>query len=315
MLPYELSQVNTSVDLRSGKSVKSTFAYNRNIKKYFSSYILSLPHRRDSVKRNNYYGRQKIILFTSYNPNTSMNFLERYKNGDTIAVYADIASLGQAAFTEPYYPDVEAVIKEAMNRSAYNLEIIYHELLSIGYNFNRQPQYSFEMPLTKPGVNTSGLISKLEKAVESIGHVPFSLRSFYEQVGACNFAWDYTTDENILWEGADPVQIAPLDDLVEQVTDEYWLDDVSDFEDTPYLKLSADYLHKDNISGGPAYGIEITPHRSIDGRFVNEEHETTFIDYLRTIFQNCGFGRIEHLGNVTSFKHFCDRVSPKLLKI
>lgn len=141
-----------------------------------------------------------------------MIFLERYKNDETITVYADIASLGEAAFTERYYSDIEAVVKETMNRSAYNLEIIYHELLHTGYNFKREPQYSFEIPLAKPGVNTTKLISKLEKAVACIGHVPLSLRSFYQQVGACNFAWDYTTDENILWEGADPIQIAPLDE-------------------------------------------------------------------------------------------------------
>ncbi len=244
-----------------------------------------------------------------------MHFIERYKNGETVTVYSDITNLGQAAFTEKHYMDVEAVITETMDRAVYNLEIIYHELLNIDYNFNKETQYSFEIPLNKPVGNASKLFAQLEKAVQPIGFVPLSLQLFYRKVGSCNFAWDYTTNENILWEGSDPIQIIPLDDLVEQVTDEYWLEDINDRDDKPYLELSADYLHKDNISGGPAYGIEITSHRSIDGYFLNEVHQTTFIDYLRTIFENCGFARTQHLGNVTSFKHFCNTVEPKLLRI
>lgn len=245
----------------------------------------------------------------------SMNFTERYKNGETATVYSDITSLGQAAFTEQYYMDIEGVVTETMPRTAYNLEITYHELLSMGYNFNKEAQYSFDIPLNKPVANAPKLITQLEKAVEPIGFVPLSLQLFYRKVGSCNFAWDYTTDENSLWEGSDPVQIAPLDDVIEQVTDEYWLEDLNDSDDKPYLKLSADYLHKDNISGGPAYGIKITPYRSIDSYLLNEVHQTSFIDYLRTIFENCGFGRTQHLGNVASFKHFCNNVKPKLLKI
>jgi hypothetical protein len=224
------------------------------------------------------------------------SFLQRYQNGETGSVYADICNLKQAAFSETHFGDVQAVMQETMKRAAYNLEVIHEALADTGYNFKHKPLYSFEKPLLKPLSNAGSLIAALEKAVSPF-QVPLSLKLFHTIVGSCNFAWDYDTDADIPWEGADPIQIVPLEDLLEQVTDEYWVEEMAEYRQehgTAYLELSADYYHKDNISGGPAYAIELTPEPSIDARLLNEEHETTFINYLRiAIFENCGFGRIE----------------------
>jgi hypothetical protein len=247
-----------------------------------------------------------------------MNFLERYKNGETIQVYADIHALGQAAFTERYFDDVQAVMRETMTRTAHNLDVIYSELKNTGYNFKRKPEYSFEKPLLQPLSKAGKLITKLEKAVAPFGAVPLSLKLFYEIVGSCNFAWDYETNDDIPWPCADPIQIISLDDLVEQVTDEYWPEEMEENQEdygAAYLEVSADYYHKDNISGGPAYSIEITREPGIDSRLLNEEHETTFINYLRTIFENGGFGRIDALKNIPGFRTFLDNVQPKLKAI
>jgi hypothetical protein len=141
---------------------------------------------------------------------------------------------------------------------------------------------------------------------------------FYKIVGSCNFSWDYGTNKNILWGGSDPIQIVPLDGLVEQMTNEYWLEEMianKEIYGDAYLELSADYLHKDNISGGPAYAIEITPEPSIDSSLLNEEHQTTFIDYLRIVFENGGFGRTDDIESTPTFKSFWDRVGPKLRRI
>lgn len=247
-----------------------------------------------------------------------MTFTERYKNGETTSVYSDIAKLGQAAFSQKHLTDIEAVLTETMERTAHNLAVIYDELQRVNYNFKREIKYSFEAPLNKPLVNTDKLLVKLDKAVKPIGAVPLSLKFFYKIVGSCNFAWDYETDANILWEGGDPIQIVPLDDLVEEVTGEDWQDEMEENKEvdgSSYLQLSADYLHKDNISGGPAYSIEVTANPSIDGKLLNEEHETTFVDYLRISFENCGFSRADALERIPSFEEFCDQVGPKLKKL
>jgi hypothetical protein len=87
-------------------------------------------------------------------------------------------------------------------------------------------------------------------------------------------------------------------------------------EDEPleFLDLSADYLHKDNISGGPPYAIEITKRPAIDGIFLHEEYDTTFIDYLRITFENCGFSRGQYI-NDPEFMKFVEKVKPQLLPI
>ena len=87
------------------------------------------------------------------------------------------------------------------------------------------------------------------------------------------------------------------------------------FSEFPSLELAADYLHKDNISGGPPYSIQITKEPQIDSLFLNEAHETTFIDYLRICMENCGFSRTKEFENQTDYQAFCDKVRPQLKKI
>jgi len=247
-----------------------------------------------------------------------MTFIERYKNGETAEVYSDIDTLGQEAFSEKYIDDIKAVMTETMERSAYNLTVIYDALQHSNYNFKQMIRYSFENPLSKPLGNVDDLLSQLEKVVTPFGSIPLSLKLFYKTVGSCNFAWDYSTNDNILWECADPIQITPLDTLVEQVTGKYWLDEMKEIKETfgtAYLELSADYLHKDNISGGEAYAIEISPELRLDDTLLNEAHQTSFINYLRLAFDNCGFGRTEEIKNRNDFKEFCDKVRPQLRKI
>jgi hypothetical protein len=127
-----------------------------------------------------------------------MAFLERYKNGETTEVYSDIDKLGQHGSKEHFF-DVEAVVTETMQRTSYNLAVIYDELKLINYNFKREIGYSFEAPLNKPLVDTKELLTQLEESVKPFGSVPLSLKLFYKVVGSCNFAWDYETNESIPW--------------------------------------------------------------------------------------------------------------------
>src|SRR5687767_2432782 len=114
-----------------------------------------------------------------------MSFLERYNNGETTEVYSDIAKLGQAAFSEKHFSDIEAVVTETMKRTAHNLAVIYDELKHSSYNFKHKIQYSFEIPLNKPFANTDELLMQLEKAVTPFGSVPLSLKLFYKIIGSC----------------------------------------------------------------------------------------------------------------------------------
>ena len=249
-----------------------------------------------------------------------MTLYERYINGHTEQVYKDIYSLGQDAFLPANLPDIEKVLTETLERVAHNLDIIYSELKSINYLFKSQPEYNFERPLHKPLPDTNILLEKLDNAVRPFGFVPLSLKFFYKIVGGVNFVWDYKTNGAFKWEMADPIQIASLDAVVEEVTDEYWQEDIQQYVDdenfgNAFVNLAADSLHKDNISGGEAYAIQITNEPSIDGNFMNEPNETTFINYLRICFQYCGFPGLT-MGDIKSdYETFFDKVKPQLRPI
>ena len=247
-----------------------------------------------------------------------MNLIERYLNGETVSVWKDIEMMGQDAFKPEIYSEVEQVLDETFQRVRFNLEMIYEELLKIDYNFNLDESYNSLKPLNKPLKNANKLLDKLDKMVKPFGYVPVTLKKFYQIVGSCNFGWDYENDENFMWHYSDPIQIGSLDDLVEEMKDNDWVDmmkeNVADGEPV-YLELAADFYHKDNISGGMAYSIEIAKHPSIDSLFLFEEHKTTFVNYLRICFENCGFSRITNPESKNNYKAFFEAVKPKLKPI
>jgi hypothetical protein len=249
-----------------------------------------------------------------------MTLYDRYLNGQTEEVYKEIYALGQDAFLPDYLIDIEKVLTETFQRVAYNLDIIYTELQEINYLFKTNPENNYEKPLHKPLADTEFLIQQLDNAVKPFGYVPLSMKYFYKIVGGVNFVWDYETNEDFMWEMADPIQIASLDAVVETVTDEYWEENIQQYVDdenfgNAFLDLAADDLHKDNVSGGQAYAIQITKEPSIDSNFMNEPNDTTFINYLRICFENCGFPGITRPDMKNDYQTFFDKVKPQLKPI
>ncbi|CAM4023298.1 Knr4/Smi1-like domain-containing protein [Flavobacterium branchiophilum] len=249
-----------------------------------------------------------------------MTLYDRYINGETEEVYKEIYALGQEAFLPTNLPEIEKVLTETFQRVAYNLDIIYKELKSVNYLFKENPEYNFEKPLHKPLPDTELLLEQLDNAVKPFGFVPLSLKFFYKIVGGVNFVWDYETNEDFMWEMADPIQIASLDSVVEEITYEYWEEEIQQYVDDEefgcaFLNLSADDLHKDNVSGGQAYAIKITSEPTIDSKFMNEPNDTTFINYLRICFEYCGFPSITRPDMNNDYQTFFDKVKPKLKRI
>jgi len=249
-----------------------------------------------------------------------MTFYDRYLNGQKEQVYKEIYALGQDAFLPDFLPDIEKVLTETFQRVAYNLDIIYKELQEINYLFKTNPQSNYEKPLHKPLADTEFLIQQLDNAVKPFGYVPLSMKYFYKIVGGVNFVWDYETNEDFMWDMADPIQIASLDAVGETVIEEYWEEDVQQYVDdenfgNAFLDLAADDLHKDNVSGGQAYAIQITKEPSIDSNFMNEPNDTTFINYLRICFENCGFPGITRPDMKNDYQPFFDKVKNQLKPI
>jgi len=240
-----------------------------------------------------------------------MRLLKRYLEGDTVAVYEEIERIGQKAFKKDNLPDVKAVLTETMTRVAHNLDVIYAALVEEKYCFKKDPRYDFTPPLLKPRWGTQFYIYRLERAVRPFGHIPLSLKIFYRVVGACDFAWDYKVEEEIPWEGADPIQLDSIADLLAETRQMEPPED----SDPIGIPISADYYHKDNISGGPPYSIELTERPQIDSRFLNEEHETTFVNYLRITLDGCGFSKAFAAKDRPDFINYCKKVKPLLKPI
>jgi len=247
-----------------------------------------------------------------------MTLYERYLSGETEQVYNDIVSLGEYAFNATYRDEIDKVLTELFSRVAYNLNIIYTELQQINYIFKMEVEYNFERPLHQPLPNTDALLKQLNDAVKPFGFVPLSLQYFYTIVGGVNFVWDYETNEDYIWQMADPIQVGSLDAIVETVTDKYWhqeMEERIDEGDALYLELAADDLHKDNVSGGAPYSLEITKQPSVDGLFLNEPNNTTFINYLRICFEYCGFPSITRPEYNNNYQEFFDKIKPQLKSI
>ena len=77
--------------------------------------------------------------------------------------------------------------------------------------------------------------------------------------------------------------VSELDDMDEMI------DSMGHFE----ASLAPDYLHKDNISGGSPYAVEL-PNPAADFVLLNERHELHFVPYLRmAILRYGGFPGLE----------------------
>ena len=249
-----------------------------------------------------------------------MDLYEKYMDGETELTCKELLELEDQIYDTKVFFEVDKVLTEIFSRVAYNSEIIFKELKDIHYCFWSDSELNRSFPIRKPPPNSNNFLTKVEFEVKQFGHIPLSLSYFYSIVGSLNFTWNYEKKEEVKWPGIDPLQIIAIDDLYDQVTNKYWKEEMLDYlKDEDYnsaiLELSGDYLHKDNISGGPPYSIKITKKPSIDSLILNLPDKLGFIDYLRICFENCGFYRVNGLNSNPEFIKFVDKVKPNLKKI
>jgi hypothetical protein len=175
---------------------------------------------------------------------------------------------------------------ETMKKVKCNLETIHANLGSLGYRFSKP-----DSALLMPGPEIEGHIKFLE---EKIGKIPPALSAFYRIVGSVNF-----TGEHPEWRGCeypDPIVVDPLAYAVSEAKEflelpsheEYWGSDSGIFR----IPVAPDYYHKENVSGGMWYGIEI-PNKEDDPLLLEEWHHTSFVEYLRLCFKWGGFPGLE----------------------
>lgn len=126
-------------------------------------------------------------------------------------------------------------------------------------------------------------LDRVEKKLR--GTLPISVRCWYEQVGGVNLmGYHETLNPKDASESPDPLVVDPLMDAIRA-----WFGEDMEFEESEIeLPLAPDDICKAFQSGGDPYAIKL-PNAAADGLFLNERHETTFVDYLRIAFQWGGF--------------------------
>lgn len=218
-----------------------------------------------------------------------MNYLERYKSGEYEQVWTELQALGAAVRQEPYYSQAQAVAAETMRRVHRNCEQIVSRLQRLGYVFGTFPdgtRRSYRaVPLTAPSEAMRADRKELETEA---GPLPLSLVAFWEEVGAIDLVGMHPS-----WpDGLDPLVVDPPEGALSYLDDE---------GEGIFVGLAPDDLHKDNVSGGDPYGLEL-PNHSADFLFMYERHELLFVPYLRlAILHWGGFPGLE--GRQVSFKH------------
>jgi len=213
--------------------------------------------------------------------------LERYRAGEHEQVWSELHSLGAAALSDEHRGQAEQVIAETMRRVRGNCEKIVSRLHAMGYRFGIYPDGSagyYSMgPLFDPNDDGEADIATLESAV---GPLPLSLLAFWRIVGSVDLVGMYPG-----WpRGLDPVVVNPPTAAVSELDEmDEKLDSLGHFE----ASLAPDDFHKDNVSGGAPYSVQL-PCQGADFRLLHERHRLHFVSYLRMgILRFGGFPGIE----------------------
>lgn len=208
-------------------------------------------------------------------------WLERYLAGAHERVWKEMVAYGPAVRDETtVLGEAEAVARETMRRVRRNAEHLERSLRRLGYEFRAErPGQAWPSEVLRPVDPDSE--AKLDRIERRIGPMPLSVKAFFIEVGGIAFngrlpGWTVRY--------ADPLEVYTsldgLDDL---------LADMIEQGAAAYLELSADHLHKANISGGPPYGVRL-PNPCADAPWEYDDlHPSVgFVGYLRAAFAEGG---------------------------
>ena len=208
-----------------------------------------------------------------------MTSLARYHAGQHRQVWTELLGVGpHVRNDESLAEEAEAIARETMERVRRNVERLRHELPQLGFVFANP-----DAVLTPPSANVIEAIMRVERVV---GPLPLSVPAFWTVVGSVDLSgmhrdWPHRLLDPLMVEFDADYVIDTYEDMIEQGAHS---------PGEPFaLDFAPDDLHKADISGGPPYAIEV-PNARVDGLVVWEIHQTTFVNYLRTVMQFAGLG-------------------------
>ncbi|NDV65020.1 SMI1/KNR4 family protein [Bacteroides sp. 224] len=212
-------------------------------------------------------------------------YLFEYRDGRQAEIWEELMANNNLSKAILPLKDIHAVLKETIRMAKININIIFGQLQACGYQFNS------ETSVKEPDAEIESKIETLKNLIKPYGYLPLSLEFFLRYAGSVNFIPSWKS--KLPYQYADSLYIADIDEIIVLAEAREW-DEEED--DSPlYLEISPDYYHKDNVSGGMPYGIEITREPQIDSRLLNTPYgDLYFIDYLRLCFDWGGFPHIKN---------------------
>jgi len=158
------------------------------------------------------------------------SYLQRYLQGNCIAVWDELLALGEQVREEPIYSDARAVAQETMRRVRYNLELLIPRLRALGYFFahdrlpdeSSQSRQEREWRESLPPLQTTpppDIAEQLDLFEREVAVLPLSLRAFYQEVGGVNFIGWYQEkpfeDDLVIdgWESEPPLEMEDFDPI------------------------------------------------------------------------------------------------------
>jgi hypothetical protein len=243
-------------------------------------------------------------------------YMERYLAGDHRQVWKELQTLGDDVRRPPLHDDAYAVSLETMRRVRRNLERLLSHLDAMGYEFwaDLQDWNSYRMgimPTTdvppQLAVPEPDVTRRIEALEATAGPMPFSLRAFYEVVGAVNFVGDPPVledgdpaegpvDSEFIHGGwREGVTLDPILVLGLRTTEAQWqLTRRPEWNEAFLYPLFPDFDIKYSNSGGDMFTLPPTP--SMDGILMYAgkparapgEGVFHFVDYLRFAILEAG---------------------------
>lgn len=215
---------------------------------------------------------------------------ERYQRGDHRGVWQELGAVDPLDGT--WRAEAEHVSVLTMERVRRNAERLVSALIARGW------PVTVEKALPGPASDVEERLERLEQLTGA--PVPPGLAAFWRVVGRIDLVprelWDAPFPVGVPepLAIADPLEI--LDPTKAWFCVEEWQEQSAglhpEIAGPLELDISADYLHKANISGGGPYSVWL-PCTGADPLVRDEEHHLSFTDYLRRAFAGKGFLRAD----------------------
>lgn len=213
---------------------------------------------------------------------------ERYQRGDYRGVWQELSAVD--FLDSAWRAEAEQVAGLTMRRVRRNAERLVAALIARGW------PVTAEKALPGPAADTEERLQQLERLTGTA--VPPVLSAFWRVVGPIDLVprerWDAPFPAGIpeALAVADPLEVIDLSEAWFGV--EEWQENLTrlhpEIAGPLEVIISADYLHKANISGGGPYSVWL-PCAGADPLVRGEEHALSFTDYLRLAFASKGFVR------------------------